>query len=100
MSPVEFIRSRSRQAWIDLIIGKVTDLRIWVQENGEKAAAIFFFVGIAIVILFKLVVFLIVISVLVGFSFWYLAPESAEEVSKIEVIAPEETNENQDTSSD
>lgn len=87
--PMRIIRSRSRQGWVDFTVAKVTDLRIWVQENGEKAALAFFFIGIGIVVLFKLAVLLLVLSALAGFLIWYLAPPDDE--IKVEVL-PKENN--------
>ena len=69
----EIIRSKSREGWSEFLREKVTDARIWIQENGEKAALVTFVVGLTAALLFKLFIFLIVAAVLFGYSVWYVA---------------------------
>ncbi len=76
----EIIRSKSREGWSAFAREKVTDARIWIQENGEKAAVVTFVVGLTAALLFKLFVFLLVVMVLFCYSVWYVAvPESSEQ---------------------
>ena len=37
--PIGFVRTRTREEWQHLVVERWTDIRIWIQENGEKAAA-------------------------------------------------------------
>lgn len=71
------IRQKSREEWADTAKELWTDLRIWIQENGEKAAVVGLAIGIAAVLFYKLVVFIAVVGMLLGFAVWFTAlPES------------------------
>jgi hypothetical protein len=67
------IRQKSREEWGGVIKECWTDVRIWVQENGEKAAAVGLALGIIAVLFYKLVVFLAVVGMLLGFGVWFIA---------------------------
>lgn len=49
--------------------------RIWVQEHGEKALFAGIALGLILSFAFKLALVIVILSVLVGFALWYLAPE-------------------------
>ena len=78
MDFLQEIRKRSREEWEQLGLDLWTDLRIWIQEHGEAAALIALVSGIVLVLFFKLVLILLVISVLLCFGVLYFAvPEGA-----------------------
>ena len=70
------INSRTRDEWRSFILEKWTDLRIWVQENGESAFLVAMFLGMFLVIAFKFFVALILALCAVAALVWYLAPTS------------------------
>jgi len=72
---VEVIRSRTRSEWRDYVRERFTDARIWVQEHGEKAAFLTFFVGLFIALFFKLFIFLVVVGIIAGYIVWFMASE-------------------------
>jgi hypothetical protein len=53
----ELIRSRDQAEWRAAFNEWITNTRIFVQENGEKALILGFLLGIFIVMLFKLFIF-------------------------------------------
>jgi hypothetical protein len=111
LNPVQYIRTRTRCQWQSYIREAWIESRAWIQENGEAAAGIGFFVGIVLVVLVKVMVFCIAIGVIAGFLFFYFAPESDAELAQWEeyyrgsltvskVVIPEEDStsaENDDT---
>ncbi len=58
-----FVYARSSDEWKGYFSGKLARVREFAQSNGEKAAAVGFLLGIAIVFFFKLFV---VSAVVVG----------------------------------
>jgi hypothetical protein len=70
------IKSRTRDEWFDYGIERVTDTRIWIQENGEKAAIVFLAVGIFLVLFFKLVLFLVALAAIAMAIVWFVAPQT------------------------
>ncbi len=70
---LHIIRAKSRCEWSSVIKDHVTDLRIWLQENGEIAALFGLIVGIFVVLFFKLFVFLFVLGGLIGYTVWLIA---------------------------
>ena len=68
------VRSRTREEWANALREGRTEVRIWMQEHGEKAAIIAFSLGLLIALAFKLFVGLAVLAVLLGYVVWYLAP--------------------------
>ncbi len=85
------IRSRNRDQWAALCREGLTELRIWVQEHGEKAAILGFVLGLLITLAFKLFVGLIVIGVLVGYLVWYLAPAATQPATQPRSFAESRT---------
>lgn len=71
------LNTKTREEWRDHVKDRSTQLRIWIQENGEAAALIGFATGIVLVVAFKLVVLLAVLAFLVGYFIWFNAPTSA-----------------------
>jgi hypothetical protein len=67
------IRQKSREQWLAEIQDIWTDVRIWIQENGEKAAVICLVLGIFVVLFYKLFIFLALIGVLAAFFVWFVA---------------------------
>ena len=74
-SPIDFIKSRTRQRWKELVLQYVELARQWIQALGERAAIATFVLGLLIAIFFKLFLFLVTISILVAYLVWYLAPQ-------------------------
>lgn len=70
---VEIIRARTRGEWTSLGKDYITEIRIWLQENGEIAALVGLILGIFIVLFFKLFIFLVVFGGLVGYTIWHIA---------------------------
>ena len=71
--PIEFLRKRSREEWQQIFVEQWTDARIWIQENGEKAAIVALAVGIALVLFYKIVLIIAAIGVAVGCAGWNIA---------------------------
>ena len=61
----QFARSRTQAEWNELAYGKLVELRTFVRENGEKAAAIGFALGILIVLFIKPFIVLTALAALV-----------------------------------
>ena len=73
MDFLQEIRKRSREEWEQFGLDKWTDLRIWVQEHGERAALIALVAGVSLVLFFKLVLILLIIAALICFAVLYTA---------------------------
>jgi|GEM_PF-1568348 len=74
---VQEIRKKSRESWRETLWEKVTDLRIWIQENGELGFILAIISGILLATFFKVFAFLLAIAVIVAFGIYLLAlPES------------------------
>ena len=71
----ETIQSKTRAEWYQFLRERATDVRIWMQEHGEKGAAIAFAIGVCVVLFFKLFMLILVLAVIAGYGVWYLAPE-------------------------
>ena len=69
----DIIRSRTREGWRNFAFEKLTDLRIWIQEHGEKAAILTFAIGLFIALFFKLFVFLVVVAIILCYIVWFVA---------------------------
>jgi hypothetical protein len=95
------IRQKSREQWLAHIQDIWTDVRIWIQENGEKAAVICLVLGIFVVLFYKLFIFLALIGVLVAFFVWFVAlPEEeirAQNARLTETVAQDYTRATTDT---
>lgn len=67
-----FVYSRSGDEWKSFFLSYVTEGRLFIKENGEKAAAIAFLLGILLVLFLKLVVILLMaaVVVVVGIIIW------------------------------
>lgn len=52
---IKSIRARSTEEWKSFFVGKLEELRTYVQTHGEKAAVLGFVLGIFLVIFYKLV---------------------------------------------
>lgn len=76
--PINWIRSRSREEWQQLFVDRWSDGRIWVKDNGEKAALVAFMLGIVLVVFYKLVIGLLAISIVVVFIGWNIALPATE----------------------
>ena len=71
--PIQFIRRRSREEWQGIFMEYWTDARIWIQENGEKAAVIALALGVALVLFYKIVLIVLALGVAVGCAGWNIA---------------------------
>lgn len=58
------IRSKTQDEWKDFFWAKAQALRAFVQNNGEKAAAAGFVLGILIVLFYKLFIILVTLATL------------------------------------
>ena len=77
MNVLSSIRSRSREAWVRVWLEAWTNLRIWIQENGELAFVLAFVGGVFVCLAFKLVFVLALAAAGVLAAVWFYAlPES------------------------
>lgn len=74
---VSRIRQRSRSDYEEVVFSRITDVRIWVQENAERAALVFLGVGFLIPFFFRPILFVLAVLVLVGFAVWTIAGTSS-----------------------
>jgi hypothetical protein len=58
-----FVYSRSGDEWKAFFLAKLSALRTFVRENGEKAAGVGFFLGILLVLFFKIAVTVAIVAV-------------------------------------
>ncbi|MEZ4753857.1 MAG: hypothetical protein R3A13_06040 [Bdellovibrionota bacterium] len=75
------LKTKKKSEWAVWLKSKVTDSRIWTQENGEAALAIGVLIGVCFVLFFKLFIGLIIVLGLLGLIIWQLAPE--DEVTQL-----------------
>ena len=76
---IEEIRKKSQQDWEDLVRDKISNARVWIQENGELASVTAFFSAFIIIFCYKIVLALAAIAFIVGFSLYQLSyPERRE----------------------
>jgi len=83
------VRTNSREEWSEIAKDSWVKARIWVQEHGEKAAAIALVFGIIIVVAFKLVFSLFILALILGAALYFLAdpkpiakPETSKQVAE------------------
>jgi len=81
MEIFNFIRKRSREEWSALAREKWTNLRVWLQENGELGAIAAFILGIFLVLAWKLVIVSLLIACALLLSAWFYAQPAAEKKS-------------------
>jgi len=67
------IRAKNREDYEQVVFSSITDLRIWIQENAEKAALVFLAIGFLLPFLFKLVLLCIGFAALAAFVVWTVA---------------------------
>jgi hypothetical protein len=80
-----FAGQRTQTEWSEFLREKQIDMRIWMQEHGEKALLLGVLVGILIVVFYKLVVLVIVLAILLGFAIAALSrPETSSESGKLD----------------
>lgn len=77
-NPIDEIRKRSREEWETLAQDKIRDVRIWVQENGEKAFAGGLLAGMIFILFLKLFLGLVIFAALVSYAIWYTAIPSGQ----------------------
>lgn len=70
---IDRIRQKTRDEWQNLAREFYINLRIWIQENGEKAFFVGVFLGILILAFFKLFLTLVLLAALLGLGVWYTA---------------------------
>jgi len=70
---IQKIRAKNREDYEQVVFSSITDLRIWIQENAEKAALLFLAVGFLLPFLFKLVLLCIGFAALFAFVVWTVA---------------------------
>lgn len=81
MDPIAKIREKSREQWTALVTGWIDEIRIWIEDNGVKASALALVFGMVIILLFKIVVFLVVVGGLSAFFVWSVSIPEAEAAS-------------------
>jgi hypothetical protein len=69
------IRAKSRAEWQAHLHGKVSFLRDYVRENGERAAVLGFLLGVFLVIFYKLALVLVCLAV-VGYQLLLIMSDS------------------------
>ena len=67
------IRAKNREDYEQVVFTAITDLRIWIQENAEKAALAFLAVGFLIPFLFQFLLLMLGLAALVSFVIWTVA---------------------------
>jgi hypothetical protein len=67
------IRAKNREDYEQVVFLGITDLRIWIQENAEKAALAFLAVGFLIPFLFQFLLLMCGLAALVAFVVWTVA---------------------------
>ena len=95
--PMAMIQERSREEWFDYAIEHITNVRIWIQENGEKSAILFLVIGIALVIFFKIILVLSMLAALLVFAVWYLAVPTAQRNSTVGSLNSSKTHSESDS---
>ena len=70
---VSDIRKRSREDWKQDFFETITEIRIWIQEHGERSAIIALFAGIFVVLFPMLVVYIILGCVIVCSAIYFIA---------------------------
>ena len=76
--PIRFIRTRSREQWQQWATDRYEILRAWIKDNGEKASLVAFALGIALVLLYKLIIGAFALVVIAAFVGWSIALPEAE----------------------
>ena len=104
---VEEIRKKSRESWTALLTDRWSNVRVWIQENGELAFLLGLSLGFLVVFFFELVVGLCAISFIIGFSVYQLsypedelASRSVESVQSIETDKSTESDKSPDLAAD
>lgn len=69
------IRAKSRAEWQQYFSDKISSLRDYVRENGERAAVLGFFLGVLLVIFYKLAL-IVVCLVVVGYQLLLILSDS------------------------
>ncbi len=70
---IEEIRKKSQQEWEALVRDKISNARVWVQENGELASVTAFISAFVIIFCYKIVLALAAIAFIVGFTLYQLS---------------------------
>lgn len=73
--PIKFAQSKTRAQWLELLKGKISICRAWLNESGEKSALYCFIAGIALVLFYKIFIVLFLIAAVIGYGIYYMAPE-------------------------
>ena len=70
---VQEIRKKNREQWRETLWEKVTNSRIWIQENGELAFLAAIILGVLMATFFKVFAFLAAIAIITGFGIYLIA---------------------------
>lgn len=100
---IEEIRKKSREEWHSVAHERWTDIRIWVQEHGEAAFLLGFFVCLFITYFFKFFIALLAIGVIVLLSAYQFTEPEGKRASRRpldEPTAPSSLSGSPDSSSD
>ncbi|RIL08561.1 MAG: hypothetical protein DCC75_08575 [Proteobacteria bacterium] len=80
--PVAKIRERSREGWAEFAKEWLTNRRIWIQENPERAAIGGLVAGIVIVVFFKVVAWAIFLLAVFAAVVWIIAQPEGQQGAK------------------
>lgn len=67
------IRERNREDYQALLKDRVTDVRIWIQENPERSFIVALVIGSLFVLFFKTLLALAGLAAVIGFVIWSIA---------------------------
>ena len=59
---VEEIKKKSREEWLQMPKEKLTEARVWIQENPEKACGAGLVGGVVLVAAFKIVAWIVILA--------------------------------------
>ncbi len=94
MNPLVKIREKSREEWLSCAKEKWTEVRIWIQENGELAGIVLLLAGLFIGQALRFFFSLAVLAAVVFFAaYLYAQPEASRARS-------EKTGDSDDSSND
>jgi hypothetical protein len=79
---IAWSRSRTREQWDLALVELWREVRIWIQENAEKAALVGFLAGVVAIVLLRLVVAVLLFLFLLYVVVWTVAESAAPARSK------------------
>lgn len=92
------IQKKNREQWQNIAHEKLTDSRIWIQENGEQAAIGALLLGFLIAYFFKLFVGILALVVIIATSIYLLAP-AEDEATDVQIAGTQAEKRDDDNNS-